>query len=83
MSATLDLTTAPLLTREDLETLIRIPALVHRALWAGWIKPVLNTGVERSGKELYTRAAADALVARLAAGEVPPVIERKAKGGQP
>lgn len=73
-SATLDLTKAPLLTRNDVEVLVRVPELVRRGVRFGWIKPAVTSG---GGKEIYTRQEVDRFIARIGSGEVPPVMPRK------
>lgn len=70
----LDLTRAPLLTRPDVETLCRVPELVRRGVRWGWLKPAISS---LGGKELYTRQEVDRFIARLGAGDVPPVMPRK------
>ena len=63
----IDLTTCPLLTTADLETILRMPTLAHKAIRAGWIKPIQPTG----RNYLFRRADVDRLVARISAGEMP------------
>ena len=79
MSATLDLCSAPLLTQDDIGTLLRVQDLARRAIYHGWIKPCARSGDGGSSKPLYNRADVDALIARVSTGEVPPQLPRKGK----
>lgn len=79
MNTTLDLVSAPLLTQEDIGTLLRVQDLARRAVYHGWIKPCARSGDGGSSKPLYNRPDVDALIARVAAGEVPPQRPRKGK----
>ena len=63
----IDLATCPLLTTADLETILRMPTLAHKAIRKGWIKPIQSTG----RNYLFKRADVDRLVARISAGEMP------------
>ena len=63
----IDLSTCPLLTTADLETILRMPTLAHKAIKAGWIKPIQSTG----RNYLFRRQDVDKLVARISAGEMP------------
>ena len=73
----LDLSTCPLLTREDMCILLRLPTLMTRAVAHGWIKPVAKSGEGRNCREIYSRKDADKLVIRILSGEVPPPVIRK------
>ena len=72
----------PLLSHKDMEELVCYPALLTAALYSGWIKPIAKTGDKGQGVKLYARQDADALLARLMAGEIPPSPPRK-KEAQP
>ena len=72
-----DLMRKPLLSHKDMEELVCYPALLTAALYSGWIKPIAETGDKGQGVKLYARKDADALIARLLSGEIPPSPERK------
>jgi hypothetical protein len=76
---TLNLTSAPLLTQEDLGTLLRVKDLARRAIYHGWIKPCARSAEGGSAKPLFARADVDSLIARVSTGEVPPQLPRKGK----
>ena len=79
MSASIDLTTCPLLTRQDIGQLCRNLDLAKRGIHHGWLTPAVRTGATK-GKLLYTRAEVDRFIARLETGEVPDALPR---GGNP
>jgi hypothetical protein len=79
MNAILDLCSAPLLTQDDLGTLLRVKDLARRAIYHGWIKPCARSSDGGSSKPLYNRPDVDALIAKVSAGEVPPPLPRKGK----
>jgi hypothetical protein len=78
-----DLMRKPLLSHRDMEDLVCYPALLTAALCAGWIKPIAKTGDRGQGVKLYSRNDADALLARLLGGEMPPSPTRKRGEAQP
>lgn len=72
MKATIDLSTAPLLTLQDIGELCRNLELAKRGYHHGWLQYCVKSAEGRSGIPLFTRAVVDRFLARIIAGEIPP-----------
>lgn len=72
MKATIDLSTAPLLTIHDVGELCRNAELARRAVHHGWLEHCAKSAEGSTGIYLYRRADVDRFIARIMCGEVPP-----------
>lgn len=72
MKATIDLSTAPLLTIHDVGELCRNVELAKRGVHHGWLRHCVKSAEGTSGIYLYRRQEVDAFLTRIMSGEVPP-----------
>lgn len=80
--AILNLSTAELLTMDDVGTILRVKDLARRAVHHGWLTPCARSADGGSGSWLFSKESVDSLIARIKQGEVPPALPRK-KDTQP